>query len=209
VLNAVRSSFSDSSLPWRAGMIGPVDGWRKGGKVEGRCRRDAVSSGDADPVAVAVGVYYWKPYSAIFRAIEASVYRRAGLVLDGPLLDLGCGEGRAARVLQSLGVITAPPLGLDMNARDLEDAARVGAHRGLVQGDAHRLPFADASLAGVVANGVVCCIPAGAPPAVAEVERVLRPGGVFALTVATDRFDDVLPLGRLLARFSPPPIAGG
>ena len=184
-------------------MIGPARSWAGAGEVEAGRDREAASSVDGDPVAAAVGVYYWKPYSAIFRAVEASVYRRAGVVLDGPVLDLGCGDGRAARLLQSLGVVTAPPLGLDMDAADLASASRERAHRGLLRGDAHRLPLADASLAGVFDNGVVCCIPAGAPPAVAEVVRVLRPGGVFAMTVATDRFDEVLGLGRLIARFAP------
>ncbi len=184
-------------------MIEPADDRARSGRPESEGDRHATSSVAADPVASAVNVYYWKPLMAIFRAVEASVYRRAGVVLEGPVLDLGCGEGRAARLLQTVDVVTAPPLGLDMNTSDLEDAARVGAHSALVRGDAHRLPFADASLAAVFANGVICCIPAGAPPAVAEAARVLRPGGVFAMTVATDRFDDVLPIARLIARFSP------
>lgn len=85
------------------------------------------------------------------------------------LLDLGCGPGEYRPALQAAGFRWT---GVDLDA--VEPALRA---------DAHALPFADASFDVVF---TVAFLEHAHNPflAVAEAERVLRPGGLFVGTVA-------------------------
>merc|ERR1719401_2773777 len=73
----------------------------------------------------------------------------------------------------------------DFAAKELgptyEAPAPSGVGLSLVRADIARLPFASGSLGGVHAGAAIHCWPAP-ENAVAEVARVLRPGGVFVLT---------------------------
>ncbi len=102
------------------------------------------------------------------------------------LLDLGCGAGRHAAEARRLG---ATVVALDMSAPDLKEArdrlAEVdpdGTRSVAVQGDALRLPFADGTFDRIIAAEVMEHIPDDAG-AMAELARVLRPGGIAAVTV--------------------------
>ncbi len=102
------------------------------------------------------------------------------------LLDLGCGAGRHAAEACRRG---ATVVALDMSAPDLKEARdRLGEvdpdrKRSIaVQGDALRLPFADGSFDRIIAAEVLEHIPAD-EAAMAELARVLRPGGLAAVTV--------------------------
>ena len=102
------------------------------------------------------------------------------------LLDLGCGAGRHAAEACRRG---ATVVALDMSAPDLKEArdrlADVDPERArslAVQGDALRLPFADGSFDRIIAAEVLEHIPDDAG-AMAELARVLRPGGLVAVTV--------------------------
>ena len=90
------------------------------------------------------------------------------------VLDLGCGAGRAMRLLQSAG---CDVLGLDLAAGAMR-AARdaLGPTARLVQGDAYRLPLATSSFDAVISLGYASV---GSYHGVqAELARVLRPGGL-------------------------------
>jgi SAM-dependent methyltransferase len=122
------------------------------------------------------------------------------------VLEVGCGAAQCARWLLAAG---ADPVGVDLSAAMLLRGRDLGAATGLavplVQGDAMRLPFADESFD-------VACSAYGAVPFVAdsaavmaEVARLLRPGGrwVFSVThpVRWSFPDDPGP-GGLVARDS-------
>jgi len=118
-------------------------------------------------------------------------YDRLGLIAGDLLLDLGCGFGRHAYEAARRGAdVVALDAGRDevdgvaavfaaMAAEgELDDLARVGT----VQGDGLRLPFADATFDRVICSEVLEHLHDDRS-AMAELARVLRPGGTMAVTV--------------------------
>jgi SAM-dependent methyltransferase len=104
-------------------------------------------------------------------------FGRLGDVRGLDVLDLGCGHAMAAVVLARRGArVTA----MDLSAGYLAEAGRRALANGvdidLVQADAERLPFADATFDRVWGNAILHHLDIGA--AAREVRRVLRPGGV-------------------------------
>jgi SAM-dependent methyltransferase len=107
------------------------------------------------------------------------------------LLDLGSGAGRHAFEAARRG---AEVVALDLDHGELKQVAAVAtamAEAGELQvpatittsvGDATRMPFPDATFDIVIAAEVMEHIPAD-QGAIGEVTRVLRPGGVVAVTV--------------------------
>ncbi|HQS16594.1 class I SAM-dependent methyltransferase [Reyranella sp.] len=106
------------------------------------------------------------------------------LILDllGPVdgldvLDLGCGDGDMASRFERLG---ARVTGLDADPRMLTAARRraeiESMEFALVLGRVEALPFPDASFDRVVAVTVLCFV-RDVDRAIAEMARVLRPGG--------------------------------
>ena len=107
------------------------------------------------------------------------------------LLDLGSGAGRHAFEAARRG---AEVIALDLDHAELERVAAVAAamaEAGELQvpasimtsvGDATRMPFRDDTFDIVIASEVMEHIPAD-EVAIGEVARVLRPGGVAAVTV--------------------------
>lgn len=103
------------------------------------------------------------------------LHDRSGLVLD-----LACGSAPVRPLLPD-----ADWLGVDASPGELAAAARKG--RGpLVRADAARLPLADGSVDAVCA---AMCLPVLTPlhQVLAETRRVLRPGGVLAALVPSNR----------------------
>jgi ubiquinone/menaquinone biosynthesis C-methylase UbiE len=165
--------------------------------------RSAATGVPEDPLELAIAYYYWKPMAALIRAIEMQVYAQAGLRLRGPLLDLGCGDGRVALMLQRLEIADHPFCGLEHSPQELAKARALGRQAMLVRGDAKRLPFGDEGFASITCNNVLGSMPGGIEDALVEIARVLRKDGLFVATVPTDRFIDVLLWPGLLERVSP------
>jgi SAM-dependent methyltransferase len=107
------------------------------------------------------------------------------------VLDLGCGEGRHAFEAYRRG---ASVVALDRGAAEVGTTKRwlgaiadageapAGARYEVVRGDLLALPFPDGSVDRVIASEVLEHIPDDAT-AVAEIARVLEPGGRVAVTV--------------------------
>jgi ubiquinone/menaquinone biosynthesis C-methylase UbiE len=107
--------------------------------------------------------------------------RALRLPVGGRVLEVGCGRGVAMPVLARL-LAPARLAGLDLDAGLLEQARRSADAAGiaveLVPGDVRRMPFPDGSFDLVVDFGT-CYHIARAAQALAEIARVLAPGGLF------------------------------
>lgn len=95
------------------------------------------------------------------------------------VLEVSCGHGGGASYLTRT-LRPARYTGLDLNPSGIRFCRRRHAVAGLgfVQGDAGKLPFADGSLDVVINIEASHCYP-DFPRFLAEVTRVLRPGGCF------------------------------
>ena len=96
-----------------------------------------------------------------------------------PVGDLGCGPGEATALLGGLGLRA---VGLDLSAGMLAQARRHRPDENFVRGSLLALPFADGSLGAVLARySLIHFLPAELPAALAELRRVLAPGGRLLL----------------------------
>lgn len=92
------------------------------------------------------------------------------------VLDVGCGEGQVARLAAARGATRV--VGIDPTAAQVVEAARRGGGPRYARAGAAALPFASESFDAVVACLVFEHIHR-VDEAIAEVARVLRPGGRF------------------------------
>jgi SAM-dependent methyltransferase len=118
-------------------------------------------------------------------------YRRLGLRPGERLLDVGAGAGRHAFEAQRLG---AHVVAADMDGAALKEVAVMfealaeaapepePAHALATQTDALHLPFPDGAFDRIIAAEILEHVPDDGA-AVRELARVLRPGGVVAVTV--------------------------
>ncbi len=113
----------------------------------------------------------------------------------GAVVDLSCGPGFTGRRLAASGDF-AHVLGLDWSVAMLQRALHEAPELPLLRADVARLPFAHASLAAAHAGAALHLWP-DPDAAIAEVARVLRPGGVFIASTFVHRN----PLRPLTAAF--------
>lgn len=116
--------------------------------------------------------------------------------------DLACGTGDLCRELESAGLA---PVGVDLSFGMLA-AARTPAP--LVQGDALRLPLRTGSVDGVTCGFALRNL-VDLAPFLAELARVLRPGGRIALLEVATPPNRVLRFGHGLYFGKVVPIIGG
>ena len=122
--------------------------------------------------------------------VHHDVARRFAAEDLSPALDIGCGDGKLARVLTSTPVRWV--------GVDLTPAMLARAPTPKVLGDAARLPFRSDTFGAAAALYMLYRLPKPRM-AIGEAHRVLRPGGLFA-AAAPSRFDapelaDLLPPG--------------
>lgn len=114
-----------------------------------------------------------------YRALHA---RLADLLrnVTGRVLDAGCGTGGLLASLAALPGITR--FGLEYHApAAVRAAAKSGA--AVACGSIAELPFASASFDAAVSADVLCHAGVDPPAALAELARVLRPGGLLVLNM--------------------------
>lgn len=113
------------------------------------------------------------------RALLAALVEQAGE--DGVVADLGCGPGHVAGWLAERG--PAGVVGVDLSpAMVAVGRARYPAAE-FREGDLLRLPAGDGEFAAAVAlYSLIHLAPGELAPALAEIRRVLRPGGALLLS---------------------------
>jgi ubiquinone/menaquinone biosynthesis C-methylase UbiE len=128
-------------------------------------------------------------YDSEFRALQRPKYEallgaRADALAGraGRAVDLGCGTGLLAEWLAERGGAAARALvGLDLS----HDMARIARGRGVraVEGDLERLPFRGAAFDTAFCFTALGLFPGTRDRAIAEIARVLAPGGLLAVTI--------------------------
>ncbi|WP_371038584.1 cyclopropane-fatty-acyl-phospholipid synthase family protein [Rhodosalinus sp. FB01] len=108
----------------------------------------------------------------------------AGIVAGDRVLDIACGYGGTLRLLARMG---CPAAGIDISGRAVTEARRRNAEAGLDDridvrlGDFHEIGEPDGAWdAAICQESLIHST--DRPRVMAEVHRVLRPGGVFALS---------------------------
>lgn len=147
-------------------------------KDEGRLAREIdFHRGIADRAEL---IWNWDSPSGRRRAARRAelLARHAGLAPGRRVLELGCGTGV---FLEKVAVHGAAITGIDLSADLLARcAARMAgaANVRLVRGNAEQMPFAEGGFDAVYGSSILHHL--GLEAALAEVHRVLRPGGRIA-----------------------------
>ncbi len=113
----------------------------------------------------------------IWRAQELSLFRRHAARVAAPLVDFGCGDGSFA---SALGL--TPAYGVDNDPEALAIAEGYGIYGGLVRATPAGIPLPDGAAASVLSNSVLEHV-VDLDAVLAEVRRILAPGGAFLFTV--------------------------
>jgi len=157
---------------------------------------DDAERGQLDLSAAEVYDEFFVP--ALFEEWGPRVADAAGIAARDRVLDVACGTGVLARAAHALG---ASVTGLDCNAAMLAIARRRDAGVDWRDGRAEELPFDDGSFDVVVSQfGLMFFQDRDA--ALAEMRRVLRPGGRLAIAVwaSLDETPGYADMTRLIAR---------
>lgn len=126
-------------------------------------------------------------------------------VLGGNIIDASCGSGLFSRIFAKSGLFSLV-VALDYSENMLKQCYEFVQQEAnfpkenflLVRADISRLPFASSSIDTVHAGAAIHCWPSPST-GVAEISRVLRPGGVFVgTTYIVDGPFNLIPFSRLL-----------
>ncbi len=118
-------------------------------------------------------------------ATTVGLGRRLGLTPEMDILDVACGPGRSARHL--VGAFGCRVTGIDYSVGTIAAARAACPGARFLAGDAERLPLADCGFDAVVVECSLCLVP-DKQAAVAEMRRVLKPGGQVGIAdVALER----------------------
>jgi SAM-dependent methyltransferase len=124
-------------------------------------------------------------HRALIRALEHRYFAEESW--DHPVLDIGCGDGFFASLAFQDGI----DHGIDVQYPIVAEGKRNGNYRYTLVADGVRLPYCSGSFRTVVSNCVIEHIP-DIEGLVAEVARVLVPGGRFIFSVPNHLFTDSL-----------------
>ena len=135
-------------------------------------------SNDGDPAHPVFAAIYDPAMAHAERTILESHREYLAEGLTGSVLDLGAGTGAMFPYFQKRASVHATEPDRHMRRRARERAEREGSDVKLHDAGAADLPFPDGHFDAVVSSMVFCTVP-DVEGSLAEVRRVLRPGGEF------------------------------
>lgn len=156
---------------------------------------------DADP-GVTSRAFAQLPATMAGSTFASSYDCLAAVVPAGPAtaVDLACGDGYLLALLAARGQPGLALVGVDLSAGELAAARRrLGVAAALHQARAQELPLPDGD-ADVVLCHLALMLMDDVPRVLAEVRRVLRPGGVFSAVVGLGSTSPVHPIFVSLLR---------
>jgi arsenite methyltransferase len=136
-----------------------------------------------------VGAMFWDHTQAVARRLLTAWQEPTewlNIPQGGIALDVGCGPGNVTASLARAAGPGGLALGVDISGPMLTRAVRAeaGPQVGFLRADAQQLPLRDETVDAVVSIAVVMLVP-DRVAALAEMARVLRPGGRLAVMVPT------------------------
>ena len=129
----------------------------------------------------------------LIRAIDC---RHIGRVpLGGKILDAGCGDGLLARILfkNTEGKVIT---GIDHDPGELKKARSLGIYHDLIACEITAIPFKNNTFDHVLSNSVLEHV-TDIDQALAELARVLKPGGTLVFTVPSEYLSEHFLFGRI------------
>lgn len=148
---------------------------------------DGTAPSDKNLITRALAIYMPDLGLAIHRALEARQVLEEGL--ESPILDLGCGDGRFARLWMGDVFRTMLILGCDLSPIEVKHAITQGRLKLALAADGRHLPLKDGCIATVIANSVLTHVP-DIDRLIAEVSRILRSNGKFLASVPGPAFEN-------------------
>ena len=153
--------------------------------------------------------FQWTTMDAGFAPVEDALLLPRLAALPFPCLEVGCGEGTNLTRLAHRGV----PIGIDRYPGKVQFAARAVPGARVLAADALALPFRSGAFASVLVRDLLHHLETPRT-ALAEVARVLRPGGTLLLLEPNGRNPIValqaalVPAERGIRRFTPAFVRG-
>jgi len=105
---------------------------------------------------------------------------RAHVPTGGKVLEAGAGSGRWIKALHELGYDAT---GIELNRADVERFRTAWPGIPFDHGDVEKMPYADGGFDAILSLGVIEHLIHGPERVMAEMRRVIKPGGVLLLTV--------------------------
>ena len=112
-------------------------------------------------------------------SLSRSLIERCAFKENSVVLDLGCGTGETAAYLQAHGAVQA--IGVDAKKERLREGEQRHGAVAFLQADGANLPFADASIDGVIMECSLSVM-RDRQKTMQELSRVLVPGGKLGIT---------------------------
>ncbi len=132
----------------------------------------------------------FQPATGYWRAIEIDYVVGRGLP-DGRGIDIGCGDGRLMAILEAAVGARPELVGIDLDPAEVRSAETTGVYSRLHVAPGDRIPEPGGAFDWAFSNSTLEHI-REIDGTVAEVARLLRPGGTFIATVPSSDFHQCL-----------------
>jgi len=119
---------------------------------------------------------------SLWRSFECARFKRERLV--SPILDVGCGDGFFTQAVFGQKM----DWGIDPDQREVDRARRRGNYRRVLRASVTQIPLKGASVKTVISNCVLEHVP-DLDRGLAEIARVLKPGGRLLMTVPSEYYN--------------------